>query len=74
MAQRKTNVQIVKQLMERAESGPLMQAFIVTAITKYAELCANEPASTFDSALLSGEAWKRCAVEAKKTLEAHYGL
>ena len=37
-AKRKTNIQVVTDLMTHSKQGVLMQAFIIEAIAKYAEL------------------------------------
>jgi hypothetical protein len=73
MAHRKTNTKFVRDLMEYARSGPLMQAFVVEAISKYAERCAAADPPDFDSPMLSGVAWHACAVEAKAAITAHLG-
>lgn len=70
---RKTNTQFITDLMEFAKSGPLMQAFVLEAISKYAERCAEADPSVFDSPLMNGTAWHRCAVEARAALKSHLG-
>lgn len=71
MAKRETNVQAVKRLME--SGSPLMQAFVIEAITKYANVCAEQPAEVFDSSLLHGQAWVDCGKRAKQWSEELYG-
>jgi hypothetical protein len=71
MARRKTNTQFITRLMEYARSGPLMQAFVLEAVSKYADRCAAADPSDFDSPLLNGAAWHACAVEAQQTLKDH---
>ena len=68
---RKTNTEFLTDLMDFAKSGPLMQAFVIEALSKYAERCASADPAVFDSPLLSGAAWHRCAVEAKEAIAAH---
>ena len=58
---RETNVEFVTRIME--SGSPLRQAFVMIAIQKYAERCAAQPGSAFESALLSGEAWVSVAKE-----------
>jgi hypothetical protein len=71
MAKRTTNVQAVRRLMEYSKCGALQQAFILTAIEKYAAQCIAAGAAKFDSGLLSGEAWIACATEARDAIAAH---
>jgi len=68
---RKTNTEFLTDLMEFAKSGPLMQAFVLEAVSKYATACAAADPAAFDSPLMTGTAWHRCAVEAKAALAAH---
>ncbi len=68
---RLTNTQMLTRLMEFAQSGPLMQAFILEAIGRYAKTCAEQDPAVFDSPILVGAAWHACAVEARDTLEQH---
>lgn len=70
-AKRLTNVQFIKRQMEYSKNGALMQAFILEACSKYAKACAEADASVFDSPLLSGNAWKACAIELRDALESH---
>ena len=58
---REDNVQFVKRVM--STGSPLRQAFVLEAIKKYAEACAKEPASKFETWWLSGEAWVQIAKE-----------
>jgi hypothetical protein len=75
MAKRKTNVQIVKHMMEFSNHGALAQLFIIQAIEQYAKQMSSltpEQVKKFDNAFISGEAWQSVAVEIKTTLEKHY--
>jgi len=63
-----TNVQLVKHMMEQSSQGALMQAFIIEAIRKYAELTLN--AQPWDKeAFISQDAWKACAQEAVTAID-----
>lgn len=73
MPKHKTNTQVVRGLMEFAKSGPLMQAFVIEALRRYADQCAAADPAVFDSPLMSGRAWHACAVEAQQTLAQHLG-
>jgi hypothetical protein len=70
---RKTNVEVVTELMEFSKNGALQQAFILKAIEYYAAVCIEAGAQTFDTPMLSGEGWIRCAVEARDTIKKHLG-
>lgn len=76
MAQRKTNVQLVKQLMEHSKSGALMQAFVIEAISKYADLCIEQVKErgpeSFSTGLLHGPSWVSTAVEAQAWVKENY--
>ena len=69
--QPETNVQRVKRLME--SGSPLMQAFVVEAIGKYAAQCAQHDAAKFDTPWLNGAAWLDCAKRAKGWYDTSYG-
>ena len=69
-----TNEELTARLMRFAKSGALMQLFILTSIQKYADQCVKAGAATFDSGLLSGDAWIRCAQEALANLDRHLGV
>lgn len=68
-----TNVEIVTHLMEYSRNGALIQAFVITALEKYASQVVEAGPENFDSGLLSGEAWVRCAQETLGTIERYYG-
>lgn len=72
MAKRKTNVQIVKSVMEFSAFGPLAQAFVVQAITKYAEAVANAKPEDVDNAMISGESWVGVAKEIRDKMAEAY--
>ena len=63
---RKTNIQLVTDLMTYSQHGVLMQAFIIEAIAKYAELTkeALSKPSWAPSSFISPETWVACADEA----------
>lgn len=70
MPKHKSNTAFITDLMDFARSGPLMHAFVMEAITQYADRCAKADPSVFDSPLLSGTAWHACAVEAQQAMKA----
>lgn len=65
-----TNVERVRFLMETG--SPLIQAFVVTAIEKYAALCLEKGADHFNSDMLSGAAWIQCAEKAQDWADLNY--
>lgn len=72
MAKRKTNTAFVRHMMEYASSGPMMQAFIMEALSKYATACAAADPKVFDSGLMDGTVWHGCAVELRDALKEHF--
>lgn len=67
----KCNEHLVRDLMNYNVTGGLCQAFVMHAITCYAERVIADPPA--DSGLFNGEAWKRCAVDIKAKCDAFYG-
>lgn len=58
----KSNVEKIQQLMTRSPAGPLMQAFILEAVRRYAEDIINEGVPEDNPrALISPKAWYTCA-------------
>lgn len=69
--QPETNVKRVTRLMETG--SPLMQAFVIEAIGKYAAMCLEKDAAYFDSPFMHGQAWLDCAQRAKDWSDTEYG-
>lgn len=69
--QPETNVERVTHLM--THGSPLMQAFVVEAIGKYAALCLQKDAAYFDSGFMNGAAWIDCAKRADAWSMKYYG-
>ena len=59
----KTNVQIINGLMTHSQQGVLMQAFIIEAISNYANQTKVSPAWA-NEGFISEAAWRACADEA----------
>ena len=58
----KTNVEKIQELMTRSPAGPLMQAFILEAVRRYAEDIINDGVPEDNPrALISPKAWYTCA-------------
>lgn len=57
-----TNTEFVTNLMEWPDSGPMMQAFVIEAIARYAlEQVMAEPWGA--DSMINQESWKACANE-----------
>jgi hypothetical protein len=69
---RKTNVQVVKQMMEHSAYGALAQIFIMDALAKHSKAVSETDPSKFESGLISGAAWVGVAKEIHKTLGDHF--
>ena len=68
---RKTNQQVVMNMMNYSAAGGLKEAFILQAIERYAqEIVNSEPWS--ENSLISFAAWQTCANEVIATLKEHY--
>jgi hypothetical protein len=64
------NEAFVDRLMAFSAHGPLMQAFVLTALQKYAEQCVQAGPAIFETDYLSGRAWVGCAEEVRTELAA----
>ena len=63
---RKTNVEMVTDYMEFGNG--LSQAFVVEAISRYANECLNQRSTLIEkmkNSVVSGEAWLQCASDWK---------
>ena len=63
---RKTNIQVVNDLMTHSQNGVLMQAFIIEAIAKYAEITKEtyKNPEWAPNSFISAQSWVACADEA----------
>lgn len=68
---RKTNAEVVAELMEWSRNGVFMQLFILTAIEKYAKQVGAAPQGFMGDGLINEELWRRCANEAAAAIDAH---
>jgi len=66
----KTNIQLVTDLMTHSQHGVLMQAFIIEAIAKYAELTkeAIGKPEWAPNSFISAKSWGACADEALEAI------
>ena len=66
---RKTNIQIIKGIME---TGPMFQLVVVEAVSKYVEEVYKGDAKNYDNAIISGQAWKAICADIRETLMNAY--
>ncbi|GER11398.1 hypothetical protein [Variovorax boronicumulans] len=64
-----TNVEFVVDLMEFSAHGALIQAFVLQALTYYAQKVAAADPEALDTGMVSGHAWHGCAVEIQRKLK-----
>ena len=65
---RKTNIQLVNDLMTHSHNGVLMQAFIIEAIRHYSEQTKLSPAWSNQN-FISEASWRACADEAMDAID-----
>lgn len=73
MNQINSNEELVADLMQYGKYGALNQAFIMTAIQKYADTVSKADPAIFDTAFMNGAAWVGCAKDIKERCDAFYG-
>ena len=64
---RKTNIQLVNDLMTHSQNGVLMQAFVIEAIHAYAQQTKVSPPWSNQS-FISEASWRACADEALEAI------
>lgn len=70
MTKRKTNVQIVKEMMEKSQYGALSQAFVMEAISRYSEeISKTKPTDYPKNSFIYPEAWIGIAKEIQDKLK-----
>lgn len=70
---RKTNLDLVKNLMEVSPQGALSQMFVVEAISRYCdEVIAYEIKEEDERHIINPHAWKACAEDIKKRMKEFY--
>jgi len=67
----RTNVEFVVDLMEFSAYGALVQAFVLQALTQYAQRVAASDPDALETSLVSGHAWHGCAGEVQRKLRQH---
>lgn len=68
-SQPQTNVEFVVELMEFSAHGALIQAFVLQALTYYAQKVAAAEPEALDTGMVSGHAWRGCALEIQRKLK-----
>jgi len=64
-----TNVEFVTELMEYSAHGALIQAFVLQALTQYAQRVAATDPEALDTGMVSGHVWHGCALEVQRKLK-----
>jgi hypothetical protein len=59
----KTNVQLVRHIMEYSQVGALKQAFVIEALHYYSHEILNDTTLWPQNSVVSQEAWQTCAEE-----------
>lgn len=67
-----TNVEFVVDLMEFSAHGALIQAFVLQALTQFAQKVAATDPESLDTGLVSGHAWHGCAIEVERKLKQRF--
>jgi hypothetical protein len=63
-----TNVELINKLMTHSQQGVLMQAFIIEAVSNYANQTKVAPPWSTDNTFISEAAWRACADEALEAI------
>lgn len=59
----KTNIQLVRHIMEYSQAGALKQAFVIEALYQYSQQILDDKAVWPQGSFVSQEAWQTCAEE-----------
>jgi hypothetical protein len=59
----KTNIQLVRHIMEYSQAGALKQAFVIEALYYYSQKILKDKATWPQGSVVSQEAWQTCAEE-----------
>lgn len=69
---RKTNVQIIKFIMENSRYGALSQMFVIDCLSKFADAVSKSKPSEYENCGVHPQSWIGVAKEIKDILDAHY--
>ena len=59
----KTNIQLVRHMMEYSAAGALKQAFVIEALMSYSNQILKDKEAWPQNSFVSQEAWQTCAEE-----------
>jgi hypothetical protein len=59
----KTNIQLVRHIMEYSATGALKQAFVIEALYQYSQQILDDKEAWPQNSFVSQEAWQTCAEE-----------
>jgi len=59
----KTNIQLVRHIMEYSATGALKQAFVIEALYQYSQQILEDKTAWPQNSFVSQEAWQTCAEE-----------
>ena len=59
----KTNIQLVRHIMEYSAAGALKQAFVIEALYQYSHQILKDKEAWPQNSVVSQEAWQLCAHE-----------
>lgn len=59
----KTNIQLVRHIMEYSQAGALKQAFVIEALMSYSNQILKDKEAWPQNSFVSQEAWQVCAEE-----------
>jgi len=73
MSKHETNIEFVTRVMDFADTGPLMQAFVLQALEQYAKTVAKASDADLggDLAMVPPDVWRRCATELSAKIKEH---
>ncbi|RZA30712.1 MAG: hypothetical protein EOP02_00570 [Proteobacteria bacterium] len=71
MTERRSNIEFVADLMTFSAHGALVQVFVLQALGQYAQRVAACEPQALETALVSGQAWRGCALEVQRKLDEH---
>lgn len=71
MTKPETNVEFLARIMEFSPHGALTQAFVIEAIGRYADQCAEQ--SIPEGSMVSPDAWQNTAKWVQNEIKQKYG-
>lgn len=70
---RKSNEEVIVELMNYSKSGALIQAFVLEGLRRYSQQVVNAQPGALANGLISEDAWRACAQETLNALDDHFG-